>query len=140
MLPFVVQVVAGEIKMSNNSSIGESFISLANQLGEVLSRISVIKNYQEQQKRLYESQEAMYLLRKLSDARKELNTKQRLGTITQEDINSYQKIYDEVGKTPIITEYYQAQQDAVQFLRNVNFEISQLIGIDFSSLIRKKSS
>ncbi len=113
---------------------------MTTQLGDELANISVIKNYKSAQSKLNADKEAMELIRKLTAARKELNQKQHSGTFTQESLNDYSKIQNEVEKNRTINEYSRAQQEAVQFLKNVNVEISQLIGIDFSSLIKRSTT
>jgi len=126
--------------MNKYSPTGESFLTLATQLSDELTAILVIKNYKSAHKELNSDAEAMELLRKLSAARKELNKKQISGTFTQASLNDYYNIQNDVEKNQTIIEYSQAQQEAVQFLKNVNFEISQSIGIDFSSLIKRSNT
>ena len=82
----------------------------------------------------------MELIRKLSAARKDLSEKQFSGTIDPDSLNDYYNIQNEVEKNKTILEYSQTQQEAVQFLKNVNFKISQLIGTDFSSLIKRSNT
>ena len=140
MQPFVVQAAVVEVKMNKYSPTGESFLTMATQLSDELVTISVIKNYQSAQKKLNADAGAMDLLRKLSAARKELSHKQFSGTFTQDSLNDYSNIQNEVEKNQTILEYSQTQQEAMQFLKNVNFEINQLIGIDFSSLIKRSNT
>ena len=122
------------------SPTGQSFITMAAQLGDELVNISVIKNYKDAQNKLNSDAVAMELIRKLSAARKDLSEKQYAGTITPDSLNNYYSIQNEVEKNPTIIEYSQTQQEAVQFLKNVNFKISQLIGTDFSSLIKRSNT
>ena len=122
------------------TSTGQSFITMTNQLGEEMTTISVIKNYKDAQNKLNSDAVAMELIRKLSATRKDLSEKQFSGTIDPDSLNDYYSIQNEVEKNPTIMEYSQTQQEAVQFLKNVNFEISQLIGTDFSSLIKRSNT
>ena len=43
-------------------------------------------------------------------------------------------IQEQVQKNTVIMDYAGAQQQAVDFLREINTEISQLLGINFASL------
>jgi cell fate (sporulation/competence/biofilm development) regulator YlbF (YheA/YmcA/DUF963 family) len=122
------------------SPTGQSFITMTNQLGEEMTTISVISNLKASQKKLNEDLHAMELLRKLSVSRKELTEKQSSGTFTPDSLNDYSNIQKEVENNPTIREFSLAQQEVVQFMREVNSEISSLIGIDFSSLIPRKNS
>jgi cell fate (sporulation/competence/biofilm development) regulator YlbF (YheA/YmcA/DUF963 family) len=132
--------VGEEMMIKTISSIGQSFMTMATQLGEELATISVISNYRATQKKLNEDDNAKEILRKLSAARKELGEKQFSGTITQEILDEYSKIQKEVENNQTIREFSLAQQENVQFLREVNLEISNLIGIDFSSLLPRNNS
>ena len=137
----VPQAAVGEEIMNKTiTSTGQSFITMTTQLGDELVNISVIKNYKSAQKELNSDAGAMELIRKLSAARKDLSEKQFSGTIDPDSLNDYYNIQNEVEKNQTINEYSQTQQDAVQFLKNVNFEISQLIGTDFSSLIKRSNT
>jgi cell fate (sporulation/competence/biofilm development) regulator YlbF (YheA/YmcA/DUF963 family) len=122
------------------SPTGQSFITMTNQLGEEMATISVLRNFKASQKKMNEDLNAMELLRKLSASRKELSEKQSSGTFTQDSLNDYSNIQKEVENNPTIREFSLAQQEVVQFMREVNSEISSLIGIDFSSLIPRKNS
>ena len=122
------------------SSTGQSFITMTSQLGEELANISVIKNYQSAQKKLNSDAVAMELLRKLSTARKDLSEKQFSGTFTQDSLKDYSSIQKEVEKNLTIREFSLAQQEVVHLLREVNSEISNLIGTDFSSLLPRTNS
>ena len=126
--------------MNKYSLTGVSFLTMVTQLGEELDTISVIKNYQNAQKKLNSDAKAMELIRKFSAARKDLSEKQYSGTITPDSLNNYHSIQNEVEKNQTILEVSQTQQEAVQFLKNVNFKISQLIGTDFSSLIKRTNT
>lgn len=122
------------------SSTGQSFITMTTQLGEELANISVIKNYQSAQKKLNIDAGAMELLRNLSAARKDLSEKQFSGTFTQDNLHDYSDIQKEVEKNQTIHEFSLAQQEVVHLLREVNSEISNLIGTDFSSLLPRNKS
>jgi cell fate (sporulation/competence/biofilm development) regulator YlbF (YheA/YmcA/DUF963 family) len=122
------------------SSTGQSFITMTTQLGEEMAGISVIRNYRALQKKLNEDLSAKELLRRLSASRKELSEKQSSGTFTQDSLNDYSNIQKEVENNPTIREFSLAQQEVMQFMREVNSEISSLLGIDFSSLIPRNNS
>jgi cell fate (sporulation/competence/biofilm development) regulator YlbF (YheA/YmcA/DUF963 family) len=126
--------------MKQYSPTGESFLTMVSQLNDELVSISVIKDYKNAQTELNADKMAMELIRKLSAARKMLNEQQYAGTFTQASLEEYSKIQKEVEENKTINRYSQTQQAAVQFLKNVNFEISQLIGLDFSSLIKRSNT
>lgn len=126
--------------MNKFSPTGESFLTMAAQLNNELVNTSIIQKYKSAQSKLNADATAMKLLRRLSDARNEINKMQMTGTFIPEVLNNYGEIQNEVESNPTIMEYSLAQQEAIQLLKNVNFEISQLIGIDFSSLIKRQTN
>lgn len=126
--------------MNKYSPTGESFLTMVSQLNSELTDISIIKNYRNAQLKLNADATAMGLIRKLSDARNEMNKMQMAGTFIPEVLNNYGTLQNEVESNPIIMEYSLAQQEAVQFLKNVNYEISERIGLDFSTLIKRNNT
>ena len=126
--------------MNKYSPTGESFLTMVSQLNSELTDISIIKNYRNAQLKLNADATAMGLIRKLSDARNEMNKMQMAGTFIPEVLNNYGTLQNGVESNPIIMEYSLAQQEAVQFLKNVNYEISERIGLDFSTLIKRNNT
>ena len=51
----------------------------------------------------------------------------------QAEVDSLRLIQQTALRHPVILDYAQAQQGVVEFLREINGEISQLLGIDFAS-------
>lgn len=141
MQPFALQAAVDEVKKMNKySPTGESFLTMVSQLNDELVNISVIKKYKSAQEKLNANKAAIELIRKLNAARKKLNEQQSSGTFNENSLNDYYNISNEVEKNQTIIDYSQSQQEAIQFLKNVNYEISQLIGIDFSSLIKRSNT
>lgn len=90
--------------------------------------------YQRAQIKLNATPEAMGLLRRLSQFQADLRKKQLNGRVTQEDIQMLRQIQQDVQRNRIIIDYAQAQEEAVNFLRSINDEISQLLGVNFATL------
>ena len=138
---YALQAAVDEVnKVNKYSPTGESFLTMVSQLNDVLVNISVIRKYKSAQEKLNANKAAIELIRKLNAARKKLNEQQSSGTFNENSLNDYYNISNEVEKNQTIIEYSQSQQEAIQFLKNVNYEISQLIGIDFSSLIKRSNT
>ena len=53
--------------------------------------------------------------------------------VTQAEIDNLRTLQEQVQHNNVIMTYAQTQQGAVNFLREINNEISQLLGIDFAS-------
>jgi len=90
--------------------------------------------YHRAQIQLNTTPEAMELLRRLSQLQAEIRKKQSNGGVTQEDIQLLRQVQLEVQRNGIIMDYARAQEEAVNFLRFVNNEISQLLGVNFATL------
>jgi cell fate (sporulation/competence/biofilm development) regulator YlbF (YheA/YmcA/DUF963 family) len=93
--------------------------------------------YQQSQVRLDASPEALDLLKRLSAAQADVRRKQGSHSVTPANISELRTLQVQVTANPVISEYVNAQQGAVDFLREINDEISQLLGMDFASLARK---
>ena len=93
--------------------------------------------YQQSQMRLDASPEALDLLKRLSAVQADVRRKQGSHSVTPANIAELRTLQAQVTVNPVISEYVQAQQGAVDFLREINDEISQLLGMDFASLARQ---
>jgi cell fate (sporulation/competence/biofilm development) regulator YlbF (YheA/YmcA/DUF963 family) len=89
--------------------------------------------YQRAQLRLNEDHQARALLEQLSQTQASLRKKQGNGSVPQAEVDALRAIQEQVQRNPIITDYVETQQQAVNLLREINTEISQLLGINFAS-------
>lgn len=90
-------------------------------------------HYQQAQSRLNEDHNARDLLKQLSQAQASLRQKQSQNKVTQTDIDELRELQAKVQRNRAIMDYAQSQQEAVNFLREINAEISGLLGINFAS-------
>jgi cell fate (sporulation/competence/biofilm development) regulator YlbF (YheA/YmcA/DUF963 family) len=89
--------------------------------------------YHQAHTRLNEDRQAHVLLEQLSQAQADLRKKQANGGVTQVEIDALHILQQQVQHNNVIMTYVKTQQDAVNFLREINGEISQLLGINFAS-------
>lgn len=90
-------------------------------------------HYGQARTRINEDSEARTLMERLSSAQAAVRQKQASGNVGQVEVDSLRLIQQSALRNPVILDYAQAQQEAVEFLREINGEISQLLGIDFAS-------
>ena len=90
--------------------------------------------YQNTHARFKADQEACDLMDQLAKLQARLRQKQATGEVNQAEIDSLRELQQKVQRNQVILGYAQSQQEAVNFLREINNEISQLIGINFASL------
>ncbi len=89
--------------------------------------------YQQAQAVLTEDRQARTLLEQLSQAQADIRKKQATNSVAQVEIESLRTLQVQVQNNKVISTYAQTQQEAINFLREINNEISQLLGINFAS-------
>jgi cell fate (sporulation/competence/biofilm development) regulator YlbF (YheA/YmcA/DUF963 family) len=77
--------------------------------------------------------EARTLLEQLTQAQARLRQKQVKGPVNQAEIDSLRLLQQRAQRNSVIIDYSQSQQGAINFLREINGEISQLLGINFAT-------
>jgi cell fate (sporulation/competence/biofilm development) regulator YlbF (YheA/YmcA/DUF963 family) len=103
-------------------------------LGENLMAAEPLVRYRLAAEELDHNTEARSLLVSLNEAQSTMQQRQANGQVTQEDIDGLRDIQERVRANATIMNFARAQQSAILFLREVNGEISQLLGQDFGSL------
>ena len=93
--------------------------------------------YQLARARLNEDGTAPGLLEQLSKAQANLRQMQASDSVTQSEVEALRAIQEQVQSNRVIIDYVQTQQKAVNFLREINTEISQLLGINFASFANR---
>ena len=119
-------------------------IRLTTNLSEAIESLAVnllssapFLQFQEARKRLDADAQARGLLDDLATAQTELRARQASSLLKQGDIAKLRTLQAEAQANRRITEYIQAQDDAVAYLQETNQEISQWLGVDFAGLARR---
>jgi len=107
------------------------------QLGRALRASAPMKTYLDASTNLETDVEATGLLDELAQRQVALRVKQNDGGLTQAAIDDMRALQFRVQTQPTIVAYLQAQQDVRALLPQINYEISQLLGVDFAALARK---
>ncbi len=89
--------------------------------------------YQQARTRLHQDYEAQSLLDRLTRAQASLRQKQSTGEVGQAEADSLRLLQQRVQRNSVIIDYARAQQEAIAFLREINNEISELLGINFAA-------
>lgn len=127
-----------DLEMKAQSSIlSDGMLVAVSELIENLVQSEPFLKYQEAQNKLQADPEAMRLLAELSEMQQNIRAQQYAGNFSEEDLSQLRKLQSEVYTQDVIQEHGYAQELAVAFLREVNQEISSLIGVDFASLARR---
>jgi cell fate (sporulation/competence/biofilm development) regulator YlbF (YheA/YmcA/DUF963 family) len=89
--------------------------------------------YSEARARLDADFEALGLLDRLSKAQARVRQRQTSGSLTQSDIDALRDLQKMAHEEPVVMEYAESQQEAADFLGEINKEMSGLLGINFAS-------
>lgn len=108
-------------------------------LSENLCAAEPFVRYNRAQARLDGDRQAKELLNQLSTTQAKIRTMQSNGGLAQTDIDTLRALQNEVQHNRTIMDYANAQQTAVSYLREINQEISQLLGVDFAALARQST-
>ena len=95
--------------------------------------------YQQSQTTMNSDSEAHGLLELLSTIQAGLRHKQNANNVTETDVEELRAIQTQVQGNTTIMAYSQSQQNAVNFLREANQEISQTLGVDFAALAKQNT-
>ena len=90
-------------------------------------------HYQKARKLMSEDEEARTLMERLSNAQATVRQRQASGNVGQAEVDSLRLIQQTALRNTVILDYAQAQQEVVELLREINGDISQLLGLDFAS-------
>ena len=88
--------------------------------------------YQQARRRLDQDEEARALLDQLVQMQANLRQKQADRRLTQTEIDALRGLQEQVQRNKVVMTYAKTQQEAINLLRQINQEISQLLGINFA--------
>ena len=106
-------------------------------LAENLAQSEPFLRYQAADHRLNADPEAKELLAEFSELQQKIRAQHDSGTIIESDIHRLRELQRIISTNDAIQDHRMAQQLAIAFLREVNQEISNLLGVDFASLTRR---
>lgn len=81
--------------------------------------------------------EAQALLQRLSELQAQVRAGQAQGRITPDHIDPLRAAQRAAQANPVIRDYARTQQASLAYLREINQEISQLLGVDFAALAKR---
>lgn len=124
------------------SDIGDLSITLleaASSLTENLTQSEPFLRYKAAEQRLHADAQAMQMLSELSAVQQKIRQQQYSEGVSEEVLKQLRSLQHAVGGNETIQDHMMTQELAIALLREVNQEISQLLGIDFASLARRSS-
>lgn len=80
--------------------------------------------------------DARKVMEELSEHQKLIRQKQTNNSITADDLQKLRSLQVKAQENKAISSFAFSQQEAIGYLREINAEISNLLGIDFASLAK----
>lgn len=118
-------------------SISPALMEATSALADNLTQSEVFLRLKAAEAKLNADQEAQRWLTELAELQPKIRTQQQAGSIAESDVKQLRALQDAIGANETIQDYLLTQELAIAFLREVNQEISQLLGVDFASLTRR---
>jgi cell fate (sporulation/competence/biofilm development) regulator YlbF (YheA/YmcA/DUF963 family) len=122
---------------SRNATLSPQLLAATEALAVNLRQSEQFVLYHQVRGLLETDAQAQALLRSLSEAQAEVRVRQARGEVTQSDIDQLRALQHAARANRVIMENARAQQSAIEYLREINQEISGLLGVDFASLARR---
>lgn len=112
--------------------------AVTDRLAEALVQAPPIAAYRHAKACFDADPQAYALLERFSAARSELRAREASNTLTQADIDQARALEQQVRSNPTLMDYFVAQQMAIAYLKEVNQEISQWLGMNFGAMAASK--
>ena len=123
--------------MTEKTIIPEQLNLALNNLAEKIKFSEPVNNYQTALEQFTTDSEAQKIMKDLSALQKVIRQKQGSNQITQQDLQELRSLQSKAQENKVIASYANSQQEAIGQLREINAEISSLLGVDFASLAKK---
>ncbi|OJX47142.1 MAG: hypothetical protein BGO78_16825 [Chloroflexi bacterium 44-23] len=114
-------------------------IEATSSLAENIVQSEVFLRFKQSNKSLQFDAEAMALLSEFSELQSKLRSTQLNNSISEKDIQRLRNVQGEILTNDSIQEKELAEENAVAFVREINQEISGLLGFDFATFARRSS-
>ncbi len=124
---------------SDIPSIPSTLLAATQALAENIVASEPFVNYDRARVQFKADAQANLLVARLSSLQAELRQHQFQNQVTPENISQLRAAQHDVQANQVIMDYMGTQQAAVAYLREINQEISQLLGADFAALAKRSS-
>ena len=135
--PVAVAVDNGAEMTTTISLLSTKMLEATTNLASNMAQSEVVLNFRTAQAKLQTDEEAQSLLTELSEIQQKIRSQQFSGSFSETDIERLRTLQNSFGSNESIQNYQSRNELEVNFLREVNQEISQVLGIDFAALARR---
>ena len=123
----------------STNAISITMFEATTNLADQLSQSEEFLRFKIAEAKLNADQEAQKLLREYSELQQKIRAQQNSAAIPESDYKRLRELQMAIGANETIQDFEIKQELAVAWLREINQEISQLLGIDFASFTRRSS-
>lgn len=125
--------------MTKKTIIPEKLDLDLNNLAERIKFSEPVNRYLVAQEQFTQDMAAHKIMEDLSAFQRDIRQKQYNNQVTQQDLEKLRLLQTKAQENEVINSYAHFQQEAIGQLREINAEISNLLGIDFASLAKKSN-
>lgn len=129
-----------KMKIDGTQVLADKLQEATYDLAEHLSQSEPIQNFRDANKRLMADEQSMKLLAVASKLQQKIYAEQYSGKVSNDEISQLRDLRNQVAMNETIQTQAIAREEAVAFLREINLEISNLLGFDFASFTRRPGS
>ncbi len=125
--------------MTIKINVPEKLIISVNLLADQIKLTEPVNRYIIAKELFTQDTTAHKIMEDLSAFQRDIRQKQNKNQVTQQDLEKLRSLQTKAQENEVIKSYSLSQQEAIGKLREINAEISNLLGIDFASLAKNTS-
>jgi cell fate (sporulation/competence/biofilm development) regulator YlbF (YheA/YmcA/DUF963 family) len=126
------------VKMDDQTNLfTKELLEATFDLAESLAEAEAIVHFISANQALNNDQNSLEMINAATDLQRKLYDGQSSGDDLNNDLNRLRDYQSQISSNAVIQEQSIARETAVAFLREINQEISQLLGMDFAALARR---
>jgi cell fate (sporulation/competence/biofilm development) regulator YlbF (YheA/YmcA/DUF963 family) len=119
----------------NAEALPQELLEATLALADSLLAAGPVAALREAERQLNADTEALQILEQVRQAQARLRLQQASGQVAATDVRDLRELQRVLQARSTVTAYIDAQQQASAYLRLINAELSELIGVDFASLL-----
>ncbi|MBI2487636.1 MAG: YlbF family regulator [Deltaproteobacteria bacterium] len=111
-------------------------VKLARELALSIGETPQHRRFEDTMNKIHNDPDAKRLLTEFQEKLQAFQMMQSWGGVSEEDFDHIEQLQEQLFMSPTLKEYFQAQNDLVQMLKELNIFISERIGFDFAGFAR----
>lgn len=124
---------------TQNNTIDGNFGTAIHALAENIQYTEAVSRFLTARENFNQDPSAREVMEELSEHQRTIRQKQTENNISADELEKLRSLQVKAQDNKTISNYAFAQQEAIGYLREINAEISNLLGIDFASLAKNTS-